>query len=139
MAFTITEKCIGCTACTKKCPVMAIAGERKKPHQINEKRCVSCGVCQNVCPKGAILDSDGHMNEKIPKEAWVKPVFDREACSACGICADICIFDALAISYPTFKGDLNVYAYLKDDTKCVGCRQCALVCPLNVIKMEVKP
>lgn len=138
MAFTITEKCIGCTACSKKCPVMAITGEKKQQHVINDKRCVACGVCQNVCPKGAILDEAGEVHAKIPKKEWPKPVISREECSACGLCMATCIFDALAISYPRFKGDLKVYAYLEKAENCVGCRQCEEACPLKAIKMEVE-
>lgn len=138
MAFKITEKCIGCEACTKKCPVMAITGEKMKLHHINPKRCVDCGVCQNVCPKGAILDENGRGKVKTPKSEWVKPVVDRNLCSACGMCMDVCIFEAINITYPRFKGDLKVYAALNQPDNCVGCKQCAIYCPLHAIHMEVR-
>lgn len=137
MAFTITEKCIGCTVCSKKCPVMAIEGEKKKRHTINKKRCVSCGVCQRVCPKDAVLDSAGKSGNKLPKSQWPKPRVNQSLCSACGICMDVCIFEVIKISYPTFKGDLKVFAYLDKPQQCVGCSQCEKMCPLGAIKMEV--
>ena len=49
-----TEKCIGCTACSRKCPVNAIAGEVKKPHTLDPELCIKCGNCVTVCKFGAI-------------------------------------------------------------------------------------
>jgi NADH:ubiquinone oxidoreductase subunit F (NADH-binding) len=43
------EKCIGCTACARNCPVVCISGERKKPHEIDQARCIKCGRCFEVC------------------------------------------------------------------------------------------
>jgi len=43
------EKCIGCTACARNCPVACIIGERKKPHEIDQARCIKCGRCFEVC------------------------------------------------------------------------------------------
>ncbi|MBR2982884.1 MAG: NADH-quinone oxidoreductase subunit NuoF [Kiritimatiellae bacterium] len=47
-------KCVGCTACAKKCPAGAIAGDLKKPHVIDESKCVKCGECVKACRFGAV-------------------------------------------------------------------------------------
>ena len=49
------EKCTGCTACAKGCPVKAISGERKKLHVIDQAQCIKCGECVRRCNFEAVL------------------------------------------------------------------------------------
>ncbi len=48
------ETCKGCTMCARKCPVQAISGEVKKPHEIDQNVCIKCGQCYTLCKFGAI-------------------------------------------------------------------------------------
>jgi len=53
--YTIdAAKCVGCTACARKCPQGCISGEKKEPHVIDQSKCVKCGVCMDTCKFGAI-------------------------------------------------------------------------------------
>ena len=43
------DLCRGCTACTRVCPVEAISGELRKPHQIDTRKCLMCGARAEKC------------------------------------------------------------------------------------------
>jgi len=53
--FIIEDKCKGCTACARKCPVGAISGTVKQPHVIDSAKCIKCGACVETCKFGAII------------------------------------------------------------------------------------
>ncbi|OGV47633.1 MAG: NADH dehydrogenase [Lentisphaerae bacterium GWF2_52_8] len=51
----LKEKCVGCTACARKCPSAAIMGAKKSPHYIIPDKCVRCGACLDACKFGAVI------------------------------------------------------------------------------------
>lgn len=46
--------CTGCSACRRGCPVNAITGEVKSPHNIDESVCIACGACRSACRFDAV-------------------------------------------------------------------------------------
>lgn len=50
LSIVIGDGCIGCTACTRVCPVGCISGERKEKHIIDNEKCIKCGACIEKCP-----------------------------------------------------------------------------------------
>ena len=52
--YIINEKCIGCTACSRVCPVNCISGQVKVRHEINQNACIKCGACYSTCKFSAI-------------------------------------------------------------------------------------
>lgn len=53
--YVLPDKCIGCTACARACPVNAISGERKKEHVIDQNLCIKCGACVEKCKFDSII------------------------------------------------------------------------------------
>jgi len=47
------DKCIGCEACIKKCPMEAIQ-MLAKVAKISERKCTSCKICIQYCMVDAI-------------------------------------------------------------------------------------
>ncbi len=55
LAYSINpDKCKGCSACARSCPVGAISGEIKSPFVIDSAKCIKCGACMSTCKFGAI-------------------------------------------------------------------------------------
>ena len=55
LSFRIDPQlCVGCTLCSRNCPVDAIIGERKEAHFIDTSKCIKCGTCKDKCKFNAI-------------------------------------------------------------------------------------
>ena len=134
MPYSIVETCIGCTACTKRCPTNAITGERNQLHVIDPTLCIDCGACGIVCPPEAILDKFGNVCAAIKKPDWPKAVVIEEKCigSGCELCINICPFDALSLEHSDRIDDFFGKSTV-DEKKCTGCRLCEDVCGWDAI------
>jgi ferredoxin len=129
LAYKIIETCIGCTACTKRCPTNAITGERQQLHVIDPERCIDCGACGVVCPPEAILDDLGEVCRTYPRQRWPKAVVVEDKCigSGCELCINICPFEALTLEYPEGVNDFFGVSTV-NEKRCTGCRLCEQVC-----------
>ncbi len=53
--FIREDMCVGCGMCVRVCSVDAIAGDKKQPHRIDNKKCIQCGACFDACKFSAVL------------------------------------------------------------------------------------
>ena len=61
--LSVTDDCIGCGLCARKCPVKAIEIINKKPVWVKEE-CAMCLGCLHRCPKFAIYYGNGKATKK---------------------------------------------------------------------------
>lgn len=138
MPYTIIDTCIGCTACTKRCPTDAITGSRNVVHVIDPNLCIDCGACGVVCPPEAILDEIGDVCRTFPRKEWPKAIVVEDNCigSGCELCIQICPFEALDLGEPERTvGDFYGIAVL-NEKKCTGCRLCEDACGWGAIYID---
>lgn len=132
MAYLIIEACIGCTACTNRCPTDAISGARKALHVIDPRLCVDCGACGVVCPVEAILDERGRVAPMLKKPQRPLAFVDPLACTGCDKCAERCPFDCLHLEAGADPG-ARFGIMRVEEPRCTGCRECESACPYDAI------
>lgn len=139
--YSITDKCIGCTACAKVCPSQAISGERGAMHSINPVKCIECGACGRLCPKSAVLDSKGVSVAMLKKSEWEKPVFNLSRCINCGVCVDACPTKCISMERMHKDGIADessgeVFPKLTVPQSCVSCGMCQFYCQVRAIEFK---
>lgn len=138
MAYFITEKCTGCTACARICPTGAVLGEKEERHKIDEQTCIECDACGKVCPDSAVQDASGNEVQRVKRSEWQKPYFDKKKCNGCAICLDVCPTDCISLGVPGVN-DPHAYPEVANPKACIGCGFCAQECPVDAIEMAVQP
>jgi len=136
MAYSITEKCTGCTVCKTVCPTGVISGEKKEQHTIEKKYCVNCGACGKICPAGAVVNDRGETCTRIKRSEWKKPVIDLKACAYCACCVSECPADCLEMTPATGENHWG-HPQLSDPKKCISCGWCETTCGFDAITMKV--
>jgi ferredoxin len=133
MPYRISNDCIGCSACAKKCPEDAIEGELKVRFDIDPDLCQECGICFDTCPRGAIIDPDGNRSpKKLKKKKDVKAHIDPETCAGCKNCFMNCPQEAISV----VKKSIFSSSYCRVDTEnCVGCGTCTQFCITGAVKL----
>ncbi len=84
--------------------------------------CNCCGCC---CQSFSLLVADG---VSLCDPSRYSPAIEAGKCSSCGMCEERCWFGAVAINK---DGIAEV-----NEKKCLGCGQCATVCPEEAITMK---
>lgn len=59
-------------------------------------------------------------------------IVDVERCKGCGICVPACPTDTLALAVQV-NGKGYSYSYMANPDNCIGCANCAVMCPDSCI------
>lgn len=65
-----------------------------------------------------------------------KLTFDVDRCKGCELCIRACPVNILALDEKRVNIKGYHPAYIMEPNKCIGCANCALMCPDVVIKVE---
>jgi Na+-translocating ferredoxin:NAD+ oxidoreductase subunit B len=153
-----TEGCLGLGSCVRVCPFGAISITPDELATVDRHKCTGCGTCVSSCPRNLIsliphvhkiyLSCNNHDHgEQVAAYCSV-------GCTACGECVAITPSGAVTmqgnlplLDYNTPGENFIAAAYrcpqkcfvdlvkvrpkANIDTKCDGCAECSVVCPVT--------
>lgn len=155
----VSDDCIECGLCQKRCPMNAIPSD---PHQTRNDECIACETCERICPaaaisfpfagkKAATTDTIPPQPEKQPGRARrpiaAEPVMPRRTflyTGAAGMGAALLAYaDIASPLVPEGKGAPEERHTLRPPgalpepdflARCVRCGECMAACPTNTIQ-----
>ena len=134
MSYRISDECIGCSACSKKCPEEAIKGEIKVRFDIDPSLCVECGTCFDTCRQGAVVDPEGnHSPKKSRKKKAARARIDPSLCAGCKTCFMNCPREAISVIK---KGIFSNPICRVDAENCAGCGTCTQFCITGAVELS---
>ena len=78
----VTEDCIDCGRCTRRCPTGAIGIE---PRETSPAECIVCQTCRRVCPTGAVVFARPDETRRKPRPAFARYRRGLLLAGACGL------------------------------------------------------
>ncbi len=127
--YRITDDCVGCGLCRKRCPWDAIIGGKNEQHIIEPMVCQHCSTCWQICPKRAVEDAEGFRREGKARGKAPRSRIEGDACAGCQNCYLACEQRAIVFrpGFPTGRSEVNV-------DRCNGCGACHALCPSSCIE-----
>lgn len=150
----VSDACIYCGLCAKKCPVQAIQVDREqKKWTVNTSVCIQCGACAENCKKNAITIDKSKRNVQS-KKSFALPIsvplskgvllVNEKMCAGCSSCVFACCLSREEVAAPhlsRIKVDNIRYEEWDNVAKpCLQCvdPQCMRYCPCDAIYVDKK-
>lgn len=146
----IFDKCVSCGMCVRMCPTACIKlievsddnGNPVMRPQVNLGRCAMCGYCAEYCPVDAMtVTPEYELAEYTRYDLLYGPRRLNYAGTTDGmkVKLEVTLPSDIEAGHPERR--VNIFAVDRPeliDSKCIGCKKCAKVCPVNAIEMVEK-
>ncbi|QTA81648.1 4Fe-4S cluster protein [Desulfonema limicola] len=136
----VSEDCINCGKCAKKCPMNAI--DPDKPETTLHMECIVCRTCETVCPVNAVKfgfgsSETGRYPTALSRRNFVYSGFAGAAAAVMCMTGLDSVYGKLAEGQVKPPGLLRPPGSLPEPdflALCVRCGECMAVCPTNTLQ-----
>ncbi len=136
----VSETCIQCGQCVRRCPMGAIPSDR--PEATRYPECIVCGTCMTVCPVEAVSFPAGR-GEKAPDGIDGSRRRFLGAGLVGATAAATCLTGITAPAGKEIEGQVRPPGLLRPPgarpepdflARCVRCGECMTACPTNTLQ-----
>ena len=144
------DKCVSCGMCVRMCPTSCIKlvdveddnGNIVQRPQVNVGRCAMCGYCAEYCPTDAMtVTPEYELAEYTRFDLIYGPRRLNYDKTTPGMEVKLEVTLPSDIEKGNPERRVSIFDVDKPeltDSKCIGCKKCAKVCPVNAIEMVEK-
>ena len=144
------DKCVGCGMCVRMCPTACIKlvevadddGKMVMRPQVNLGRCAMCGYCAEYCPVDAMTVTPEY---ELAEYTRFDLIYGPRRLHYEGTTEGMEVKLEVTLPSDIENGNPERRVSLFDfdrpeliDNKCIGCKKCAKVCPVDAIEMVEK-
>ncbi len=144
----VTDDCIDCGKCARRCPMGAIPGDA--PQTTRRRECIACGTCATVCPVNAVaFQSTQSTGSTLSTPSTPPPPvsLERRRILMAGLAGAGAATVGLTNLYGPYpdagEGQVQAVGLLRPPSalpekeflaRCVRCGECMAACPTNTLQ-----